>query len=62
MFQMSFSLFVFSGKQEIEFFPCADVMSYFMLLLSVCDCSSMRWHLKGICRGIVWETNLWKLD
>ena len=27
--------FVFSGKQEMELFPCADVVSYFLLLLSV---------------------------
>ena len=38
-------------KQEIEFFPRVDIVSYFLLLLSVCDWPSMRWHLKGICRG-----------
>ena len=38
-------------KQEIEFFPCTDIVSYFLLLLLVCDWPSKRWHLKGICRG-----------
>ena len=29
--------FVFSGKQEIEFFTSADIVSYFLLLMSVYD-------------------------
>ena len=33
--------FVFSGKQEMELFPCAKVVRYFLLLLSVCDWPSM---------------------
>ena len=31
-----------STKQETEFFQCADVVSYFLLLLSVFDGPSMR--------------------
>ena len=41
----------FVTKQEIEFFPCADIVSYFLLLLLVCDWPSVRWHLKIICCG-----------
>ena len=41
----------FVTKQEIEFFPCADIVSYFMLLLLVYDCSWMRWYPKSICSG-----------
>ena len=40
----------FVNKQEIDFFPCADIVSYFLLLLLVCDWPSKRWHLKCICR------------
>ena len=32
----------------MEFSPCADVVSYFLLLLSVDDCNSTRWHLKSL--------------
>ena len=38
-------------KQEIEFFPRSDIVSYFLLLLLVYDWPSVRWHLKGICCG-----------
>ena len=34
--------FVFSGKQEMELFPCAKVVRYFLLHLSVCDWPSRR--------------------
>ena len=41
LFQMlsSFSIvvFVFVSKQEMESFPCADIVSYFLLLLLVHD-------------------------
>ena len=32
----------FVTKEEIEFFPRADIVSYFLLLLLVYDCPSMR--------------------
>ena len=35
----------FVTKQEIEFFPCTDIVSYFLLLLLVCDWPSVRCRL-----------------
>ena len=40
--------------QEIEFFPCANIVSYFLFFLLVCDCPSMKWYLNSICRSSQW--------
>ena len=41
-FPIVFVLFQSVAKQEMEFFACADIVSYFLLLLLVCDWTSMR--------------------
>ena len=40
--------------QEKELLQCADILSYFLLLLLVYDCPSRRWYLNSICHGILW--------
>ena len=41
-FPIMFVLFQSAAKQEMEFFPCADIVSYFLLLLLVSDWPLMR--------------------